>query len=446
VLRGGLWAPIDGLAAALSMLLAFGLSPVFLGDVLGPKTLRAALVHAVSFVLVASVASLYDRDAMARRSTLLWRSLLSAVASAALTLGFHYLVFYEPIGRRVIASTIALSAPLIVLPRLALWRLLHRRRRRILFVDPSPLAARIARALEGEPESLLEVVGCWRDGAFHPRPDAGVVPVAADELEALCRVRDVDEVILPSHGSDLRASILPALRCLPLGCLVRSEADFYEDAFRAVPVTDVTPEWMLSRGLDTSNHLAEVLKRLSDVVLALVILVLSAPVALVAALLIGLAGDGPVFYSQTRVGRYGRPFRILKFRSMRVDAEQGRAQWAREDDPRQTSVGRILRRTRMDELPQIVNVLVGDMSFVGPRPERPEFVERLEPLIPFYAWRHLVRPGLTGWAQINCPYGASVDDARRKLEYDLYYIRHYSPPMDLAIVLRTVTAAVGRVR
>jgi exopolysaccharide biosynthesis polyprenyl glycosylphosphotransferase len=203
---------------------------------------------------------------------------------------------------------------------------------------------------------------------------------------------------------------------------------------------------MLSRGLDTSNHLAEVLKRLSDVVLALVILVLSAPVALAAALLIGLAGDGPVFYSQTRVGRYGRPFRILKFRSMRVDAEQGRAQWAREDDPRQTSVGRILRRTRMDELPQIVNVLLGDMSFVGPRPERPEFVERLEPLIPFYAWRHLVRPGLTGWAQINCPYGASVDDARRKLEYDLYYIRHSSPAMDLAIVLRTVTAAVGRVR
>jgi lipopolysaccharide/colanic/teichoic acid biosynthesis glycosyltransferase len=100
----------------------------------------------------------------------------------------------------------------------------------------------------------------------------------------------------------------------------------------------------------------------------------------------------------------------------------------------------------MDELPQIVNVLLGDMSFVGPRPERPEFVERLEPLIPFYAWRHLVRPGLTGWAQINCPYGASVDDARRKLEYDLYYIRHYSPAMDLAIVLRTVTAAVGRVR
>jgi lipopolysaccharide/colanic/teichoic acid biosynthesis glycosyltransferase len=137
---------------------------------------------------------------------------------------------------------------------------------------------------------------------------------------------------------------------------------------------------------------------------------------------------------------------MLKFRTMRVDAEDGAARWAQPDDPRRTTIGRVLRRTRLDELPQLWNVLVGDMSFVGPRPERPEFVSELERAIPYYAWRHAVRPGLTGWAQITYGYGASIEDARRKLEYDLYYIRHYSVGTDLFIVLRTLAAALRGAR
>jgi lipopolysaccharide/colanic/teichoic acid biosynthesis glycosyltransferase len=156
--------------------------------------------------------------------------------------------------------------------------------------------------------------------------------------------------------------------------------------------------------------------------------------------------DGPVFYRQTRVGRHGRPFTILKLRTMRVDAEDGTPQWASPHDDRATPLGRILRRTRLDELPQLVNILVGEMSFVGPRPERPEFVAALEQTLPFYSWRHFVRPGLTGWAQINYPYGSSVEDARRKLEYDLFYIRHYSVLTDLSIALRTATAAARGAR
>jgi exopolysaccharide biosynthesis polyprenyl glycosylphosphotransferase len=216
--------------------------------------------------------------------------------------------------------------------------------------------------------------------------------------------------------------------------------------FRAVPVAAVSPEWMLSRSWDASDHVAEAVKRLSDAVLAFSLLVVSLPVALLIALAIRLRGDGPVFYAQTRVGRYGRPFRMLKFRTMRVDAEQGAARWAQDADPRATTIGRFLRRTRLDELPQLVNVLVGEMSFVGPRPERPEFVSELERAIPYYAWRHVVRPGLTGWAQITYGYGASIEDARRKLEYDLYYIRHYSVGTDLFIVLRTVSAALRGAR
>ena len=214
----------------------------------------------------------------------------------------------------------------------------------------------------------------------------------------------------------------------------------------AVPVLHVPPEWLLAKGLDTSNHLAEAVKRMTDIALAVLLLVLSAPFHLLAILVLQVSG-GPVFYSQTRLGRHGRPFQILKLRTMRVDAEEdGSAVWASEEDPRATRLGRVLRRTRIDELPQLVNILVGEMSFVGPRPERPEFVDELERTIPFYAWRHFVRPGLTGCAQINYPYGATAEDARRKLEYDLYYMRHYSVLTDLSIALRTVTAALRGAR
>jgi lipopolysaccharide/colanic/teichoic acid biosynthesis glycosyltransferase len=184
----------------------------------------------------------------------------------------------------------------------------------------------------------------------------------------------------------------------------------------------------------------EAIKRVADVVLAAALTVPALPVSLVIAAVVAARRDGPILYAQTRVGRHGVPFRILKFRTMRVDAERDEARWADVDDPRQTPPGRFLRRWRLDELPQIVNVLRGDMSFVGPRPERPAFVESLQASLPFYAWRHVIRPGLTGWAQVNAPYGASVEDAKRKLEYDLYYVRHQGFLLDLLIVTRTAGA------
>jgi exopolysaccharide biosynthesis polyprenyl glycosylphosphotransferase len=415
------------------MLLAHSLSPAFSGDPLGAEPLRAALIHACSFVLVAYTVGLYDWDMLARsRTTLVLRGLLSAALSAVLTLTVSYLAFYRPIGRWVLAGTVALSAPLIVLPHLAIRNLRRRRPRRVLFLEGGLLTDRLTSAVAHAERSLYEVVGRWTPGG--------------QDLASLCRERGVDEIVVPAALSDLEGSLLPALRCLPLGCRVRSEADFHEDVFRAVPVSAVSPEWMLSRGWDASDHVAEALKRLSDAVLALTLLLLSSPVMALLALAIRLRGDGPVLYVQTRVGRYGRPFRMLKFRTMRVDAEDGAARWAEDDDPRRTAIGRFLRRTRLDELPQLVNVLVGDMSFVGPRPERPEFVSELERAIPYYAWRHVVRPGLTGWAQITYGYGASIEDARRKLEYDLYYIRHYSVGTDLFIVLRTLAAALRGAR
>ncbi|RYY34208.1 MAG: exopolysaccharide biosynthesis polyprenyl glycosylphosphotransferase, partial [Sphingomonadales bacterium] len=172
---------------------------------------------------------------------------------------------------------------------------------------------------------------------------------------------------------------------------------------------------------------------------SLILLTLMLPVILITAMAVKLESKGAAFYRQRRVGLFGQGFDVIKLRSMRQDAEVGgTAVWAEKNDPRITRIGRIIRKTRIDELPQCWNVLKGEMSFVGPRPERPTFVEDLETQLPYYAERHMVKPGLTGWAQINYPYGASIEDSRQKLEYDLYYAKNYSPFLDLLILLQTI--------
>jgi exopolysaccharide biosynthesis polyprenyl glycosylphosphotransferase len=200
--------------------------------------------------------------------------------------------------------------------------------------------------------------------------------------------------------------------------------------------------WLLySEGLQL-GALDRILKRGLDISVSLVILVLFAPVLLLAMLAVWVEDGGSVLYRQARVTEGGRVFRILKLRTMRMDAEKGGAVWAAAGDDRVTRTGRFLRRTRLDELPQLINVLMGDMALVGPRPERPEFVEELAPKLPLYRERHAVKAGLTGWAQINYPYGASLDDARSKLSYDLYYVKNFSIFLDLLILLQTLRVVI----
>jgi exopolysaccharide biosynthesis polyprenyl glycosylphosphotransferase len=188
------------------------------------------------------------------------------------------------------------------------------------------------------------------------------------------------------------------------------------------------------------------LKRLTDIVIGFTLLTLTLPLMLLTMLAIKIDSPGPVFYRQKRVGQFDKPFTLLKFRSMTADAEAGGSPlWAQRNDPRVTRVGRFIRATRIDELPQLVNVLAGEMSLVGPRPERPHFVEQLIRAIPFYRQRSYVKPGVTGWAQINFPYGASVEDAREKLAYDLYYVKNRSLLLDLAVLLSTIRVVLFRV-
>jgi exopolysaccharide biosynthesis polyprenyl glycosylphosphotransferase len=224
------------------------------------------------------------------------------------------------------------------------------------------------------------------------------------------------------------------------GVHLYSIPDFCMRLTEELPLELLSEEWLsFADDFDLlESRVLRRLKRLSDLFLAALAITVASPLMILTAIAVKLDSPGPALFTQTRVGWKGRPFRLLKFRSMRQNAEANGAQWAQLNDPRVTRLGKWIRKLRIDELPQLFNVLAGQMSFVGPRPERPEFVKQLERDIPFYQCRHYLPPGITGWAQVRYPYGASVEDARRKLQYDLYYIRNASPIVDVRILLRTI--------
>ncbi len=214
---------------------------------------------------------------------------------------------------------------------------------------------------------------------------------------------------------------------------------FFERITGKVHVDMLRPSWLIFAGRRRDSPIRAVIREIIHRTLALIGLTLSLPVAILTAILIKIESRGPLFYKQERIGRNGRLFNVIKFRSMKMDAEpEGTPIWAAPDDERTTRVGKVIRKLRIDEIPQFWNILKGEMNFVGPRPERPHFVKQLATEIPFYEHRHLVAPGLTGWAQIKYPYGASVSDAIQKLQYDLYYIKNQSLALDMVIVFNTV--------
>ncbi|MCG6965578.1 MAG: TIGR03013 family PEP-CTERM/XrtA system glycosyltransferase [Chromatiaceae bacterium] len=252
---------------------------------------------------------------------------------------------------------------------------------------------------------------------------------------------EVDEIVVAPDDRRLRLPVDEILDCKMSGTMVLDLLSFFEKETSRIKLDVLHPSWIFfSDGFQLSG-VAQYSKRVLDLAAGLVIFLLSWPLMLLVALsiLIESGGRGPIMFHQVRVGLNGRPFRVHKFRSMRTDAEaDGVARWASKNDSRITRVGSLIRKTRLDELPQVFNVLLGEMSLVGPRPERPEFVEQLEKEIPFYSERHRVKPGLTGWAQLSYPYGATIEDARNKLEYDLYYVKNASAFLDLIILLETV--------
>ena len=250
----------------------------------------------------------------------------------------------------------------------------------------------------------------------------------------------VQEIVVAIEERRGALPIDELLDCKLKGCSITEATSFIERQSGTVSLKNINPSWIVfSDGFGGGGSLDLILKRTFDVTASLLLLILSMPVLIITAILVKITSRGPVFYRQERVGLNGKSFNVLKFRSMTVDAEaDGVPKWAAKDDIRVTAVGRVIRASRIDEIPQIFNVLIGSMSFVGPRPERPFFVEQLEKKIHLYRERHRVKPGITGWAQLNYPYGASEEDTKRKLEYDLYYIKNYSLFLDFLILIQTV--------
>lgn len=316
-------------------------------------------------------------------------------------------------------------------------------KRHLLILGAGPKANRIAE-LSAKQESGFIVSGFvnMNDG-----PTIVASAINRSEIEDLPKHvinLGVSEVVLALEERRNSLPVADLLTIKTTGVHVNDMSSFMERETGRVDLDSVNPSWFIfSDGFSSGRRLSTIFKRSFDIVLSLLLLILTGPIVLFFAALIKLESRGDAFFKQERVGLYGQRFNILKLRSMRADAEvAGKAMWAEENDPRITRIGKFIRKVRIDELPQSWSVLKGEMSFVGPRPERPQFVEELQTRMPFYAERHIVKPGITGWAQINYPYGASIEDSRHKLEYDLYYAKNYTPFLDILILLQTIRVII----
>ncbi len=334
-----------------------------------------------------------------------------------------------------------IAAVLLVTVRAVLGRLLggDTFKRRIVVLGAGHRAARIL-ALSQQPGINFVAAGFVAMGEAEAVVDGAIPRADIPNLAAHIVDLNAGEVVLALEERRNALPLKDLLRVRTTGVQVIEISTFLERETGRIDLNSVNPSWLIfSDGFASGRMLSSVFKRAFDIVASLILLAVTLPVILVTTLAIKLESRGPAFYRQRRVGLYNQGFDILKLRSMRQDAEiAGKAVWAAEDDPRITRIGRFIRKVRIDELPQTWTVLRGEMSFVGPRPERPQFVDELETQLPYYAERHMVKPGITGWAQINYPYGASIEDARHKLEYDLYYAKNYSPFLDMLILLQTL--------
>ncbi len=360
--------------------------------------------------------------------------LLGIISSATASYAFQHWRFDRETVAMLFALSLCLSLGWRWIYHLNAERLTHPLRILLVGVDR---AGKVRQLLaEGLPKAeILGYVGERDQG-----PDAGPCLGAPFMALDIAKEKQATMILLLPDApidDDIAHDLLEAkLR----GSMVVDIRSFYEHVVQRLPLSQMTDEWLLQTegfSLNTRGSLRR-LKRALDVLISLLLLIPAAPIMLITAIVVRLESPGPVIYTQDRVGLFEKEFTVYKFRSMRADAEKNGAVWASAQDARVTKFGKFIRKVRIDELPQIWNILKGDMSFIGPRPERMAFVTKLKETIPYYSLRHTVKPGLTGWAQVCYPYGASEEDARRKLEYDLYYIKNMSILLDINIVFKTV--------
>ncbi len=423
--------------AAVFLRLGFEIGQEYLLDNWGSLA-GAVLVY----MLVFYAGGMYEPPTRSRRVDFDFLPLVVTSIAAGITGLVLYARPQMIIGRGIWA----ISSVLILLLAYALRRLfmsLVRRgfflKRAMVLCDHPDRAADLLRLLKENPSSLYSVAGLAICGAVPTSAYAGSVPVlgSADDLGQLVAANDISVLLLsvsPMRSHELLSRLRP-LRYA--GVEIMDYVSLSEELAQEIPLAHINDEWLMTVALNSSVMQIRKIKRATDIMVSALGLVLGIPLILVSGFLIKLTSPGAIVYRQTRVGMGGTPYVLYKLRTMRSDAEAGGAVWASKKDARVTRVGYYLRKWRLDELPQLFNILRGEMSLVGPRPERPEFTEKLAEFIPFYAERHLVQPGLTGWAQVRYPYAASFEAAARKLQFDLYYVKNMSFLLDISILLRT---------
>ena len=390
--------------------------------------------------------SLYDLRAIESKQVLLGR-LLSAIGVSCLALAILGAIFPSiRLGIGVIELTFLGIVLIILLGRLSMewvnrWTTAGER---VLVVGNGSMSISLVKEICARSDLPIRLLGVVTEPEFQDSIPNITQLGPLDDLENIIKQQHPQRIVIALRERRKRLPVEMLLRARSAGIRIDEAATFYEKLTGRIPVESIYPSTLIyADGFVKQSVMRLIITRVASAVVALCGLVLSAPLMMVTALLIRMESPGPVFYRQERVGKDGKPFDILKFRSMRTDAEHNLTpRWASRKDPRVTRVGSIMRKLRIDELPQFVNILNGEMSFVGPRPERPYFVQLLEGKIPYYDLRHSVRPGVTGWAQVSYPYGATIEDAKNKLEYDLFYVKNVSIAFDLAILFETVKTVV----
>jgi len=435
---------------AFSLYVGVGIRFIENGDITNiqlPSSVGEIYPKAIVFGLVMFLAlgamGLYQRRYRHGISGMSLR-LISAFVAGTIAMTLIYYAFPELlIGRGIIGYSFTFSLVVILLVRIIFIKTVDQDllKKRVLVLGAGELACQITKQLRRRTDQR----GFLILGYVHVRGEHDVVNeslIIRPEVPLLSMATEmqIDEIVVAV--GDRRRKAFPVhelLDCKLSGIDVIDLQGFFEREVGKLKLDILNPSWMIfSDGFNQSN-IQDIYKRGFDILLSIILLALTWPFMLIVAALIWMEDKHSVIYKQVRVGQHWQLFNVYKFRSMRIDAEaKGSPQWAQKEDNRVTSIGKFIRKVRLDELPQIFNVLNGDMSFVGPRPERPEFVTQLSEQIPYYAERHRVKPGITGWAQVCYPYGASEKDSLEKLQYDLYYIKNYTFFLDLVVILQTV--------
>jgi exopolysaccharide biosynthesis polyprenyl glycosylphosphotransferase len=397
-----------------------------------------ALMTAGVFSATTYIFGLYSTHSasqgVAKRAAIL---LFCTLVASGMFVAGTYVHSFRPIGRGAILISASLAYTATLIHHLFLLHILRNARERVAYIISSDFDEIETRLFRSFGTHHLDLAGVIEHNSYRATGDVRVLGSCSDLVgiirrhgisRVLCTGKSLHDTSLLKSFCELRYS---GVTVMPLISLCE-EVDQY------VPLELLTPEWLLHASGEPHLLYIKKVKRLFDIVASLAGLILSAPLLLASMLAVKLTSPGPVFYRQARSGRFGRLFKVTKLRTMVDNAEATGAVWSTENDPRVTAVGHFLRKYRIDEIPQFFHVLTGDMSFVGPRPERPEIIEKLAASIPYYRERLMVQPGISGWAQVNYPYGSSVEDARRKLEYDLYYMKNMSVFLDLFILLDTI--------